>query len=75
VSGLCLSRSEIQELTGTPIRARQIQFLVKNGIRHYVDLHGRAVVLRAALDGAQPAAKAAPEWVSNKTLAMRGRER
>lgn len=75
MSDLCLSRSEIQDLTGTPIRARQIQFLLKNGIRHYIDLHGRAVVLRAALDGAQPAARSAPQWVSNKTLAMRDRER
>ncbi|WP_152534398.1 DUF4224 domain-containing protein, partial [Xylella fastidiosa] len=38
-AGLCLSRSEVAELCGTPQRARQAAFLRKNGIRHYLDAH------------------------------------
>ncbi|WP_230950305.1 DUF4224 domain-containing protein, partial [Xylella fastidiosa] len=35
IAGLCLSRTEVAELCGTPQRARQAAFLRKNGIRHY----------------------------------------
>ncbi|TAA11246.1 DUF4224 domain-containing protein [Pseudoxanthomonas winnipegensis] len=67
MSDICLSRSEIKELTGTPIRARQIQFLLKNGIRHYIDLHGRPVVTRATIEGTPaPEAVAPGTWKSNK---------
>lgn len=50
---LCLSRREIAELCRTPQRARQVAFLHRNGIRHYLDAHGWPVVLRSAVDGAQ----------------------
>lgn len=64
---LCLSRAEVRELTGTPILARQVAFLRANGIRHYLDAHGRPVVLRSAVEGvASPAQPAATEWKPNK---------
>lgn len=63
---LCLTKDEIKALTRTPQKARQLQFLRQNGIRHYIDGHGWPVVLRAAvgIDDA-PAVKAVP-WRSNK---------
>jgi len=62
---LCLSRDEIAELTRTPQRKRQIAFLVRNGIRHYVDAHGWPVVTRAAVEGTPEPAQA-PKWVPAK---------
>lgn len=62
-SGLCLSRDEVQELSRTPFKARQLAFLRQNGIRHYVDGHGWPVVLRAAVGADVEAPKAkVPEW-------------
>jgi hypothetical protein len=66
VSELVLSRGEVKELTRTPIRARQVAFLRKNGIRHYVDGHGWPVVLRATVDGATAAPETGKAWKSNK---------
>lgn len=66
MSELVLSREEVRELTRTPIRARQVAFLRKNGIRHYVDAHGWPVVLRATIEGATVAADAGKPWKSNK---------
>lgn len=64
---LCLSRSEIAELTGTPIRRRQVAFLVKNGIRHYLDANDRPVVLRSAVESTPAAAQdVAMPWKPNK---------
>ncbi|QNH11193.1 DUF4224 domain-containing protein [Xanthomonas sp. SI] len=66
--GLCLSRDEIQEFTRTPIRAKQLEFLRRNGIRHYLDNNGRPVVLRAAI-GADPITPTPePAWKPNKAL-------
>ncbi|RWA38035.1 DUF4224 domain-containing protein [Xylella fastidiosa] len=65
-AGLCLSRSEVAELCGTPQRARQAAFLRKNGIRHYLDAHDWPVVLRAAIDAMPPSPMAPPVWKSNK---------
>lgn len=66
---LCLTKDEIKALTRTPMKARQLQFLRQNGIRHYIDGHGWPVVLRAAVGiiDPPPAAKV-PEWRSNKTV-------
>jgi len=61
-----LSRREIAELCRTPQRARQVAFLRRNGIRHYVDAHGWPVVLRSAVEGDSRAATAAPTWKPNK---------
>ncbi|RZZ81137.1 DUF4224 domain-containing protein [Pseudoxanthomonas winnipegensis] len=41
--------------------------LLKNGIRHYIDLHGRPVVTRATIEGTPaPEAVAPGTWKSNK---------
>lgn len=45
-----LGRSELRELTGTPIRARQIRWLAQQGWPHVVDVHGRVLVARAYHD-------------------------
>jgi hypothetical protein len=66
---LVLSRDEVRALTRTPIRARQVDFLCKNGIRHYVDGHGWPVVLRATVEGATVVADAGKMWKSNKARA------
>lgn len=65
MSTLCLSRTELRELTRTPIRKRQVAFLMRNGIRHYIDAYGWPVVLRQAV-GAEPSHAAEPMWRSNK---------
>jgi hypothetical protein len=62
-----LSRDEVEDLTGTPYLQRQIAFLVKNGIRHYLDLNDRPVVLRCTIEGTPAAADAElPAWKPNK---------
>ena len=48
---LCLSRAEIAQLTRAKTRARQLSFLIRNGIRHYVDHRGWPVVPRSAVEG------------------------
>jgi hypothetical protein len=63
---LVLSRDELRALTRTPMRARQVAFLRKNGIRHYVDGHGWPVVLRATVEGADTANEPRKAWKSNK---------
>lgn len=66
-TGLTLSRDEVYELTRARSRKRQVQFLAKNGIRHYVDAFGWPVVLRSAVesDSTTPAANT-PIWKPNK---------
>lgn len=66
MSQLCLSRSEIAELTRTPLKARQAAFLRANGIRHYLDAHGWPVVLRSAVEGSEAAPNAGGQWKPNK---------
>lgn len=61
-----LSRQEIREMTRTPIRARQVAFLRRNGIRHYVDLAGWPVVARSAVQGNGSAPAEPRQWKSNK---------
>lgn len=63
---LCLSRTEIAELTRAQTKARQLAFLRKNGIRHYVDAHGWPVVTRAAVEGQHDQVQAKTPWKSNK---------
>lgn len=65
--GLILSRDEVAELTRTPVKTRQLEFLRRNGIRHYVDLNGRPVVPRSAIEG-EPTKPAAPAWRPNKGI-------
>lgn len=66
MSDLCLSRAEIRDLTRTPLKAGQVAFLVRNGIRHYVDGHGWPVVLRSAVEGDGQAKPAAASWTPRK---------
>lgn len=61
-----LSRKEVAALTRTPQRARQVEFLRRNGIRHYVDVHGWPVVLRSAVELEATDAAPAPTWKPNK---------
>lgn len=63
---LCLSRDEIAELCRTPRKARQLQFLRQNGIRHYLDAYGWPVVTRAAVEGEPETEYAGPIWRPNK---------
>jgi hypothetical protein len=69
---ICLSRTELADLTRTPLKRRQIEFLVRNGIRYYVDAHGWPVVTRAAI-GIAPESNAAPvpAWRPNKCASVR----
>ena len=48
--GMYLGRQELRELTGTPIRMRQILWLVQQGWPHVVDVHGRVLVARTFHD-------------------------
>ena len=64
---LTLSKTELRELTRTPIRARQVQFLQRNGIRHYLDAGGWPVVLRSAVESTPDlAAGSPPSWKPRK---------
>jgi len=63
---MCLSREDIAELTRARTRKRQIEFLCRNGIRHFVDTHGWPVVTRAAAGFREEPTTEAPEWKPNK---------
>lgn len=63
---LCLSRTEIAELTRSKLRAGQIVFLRTNGIRHYVDGHGWPVVTRATVEGQPDQGQDALIWKPSK---------
>ncbi len=47
-------------------RARQVAFLRKNGIRHYLDAHDWPVVLRAAIGEVPPPVMVQPVWKPDK---------
>jgi len=64
--GLCLSKTEVAQLSRTRIRARQLTFLRSNGIRHYLDHYGWPVVLRSSLEGKSKTPAPAPVWKPNK---------
>lgn len=61
-----LSREDIRAMTRTPIRARQVAFFARNGIRHYVDEHGWPVVTWAAVEGQREQAQTPAVWKPNK---------
>lgn len=46
-----LSRDQIAELTGYVRASKQLEWLRKNGIRHWVGRTGRPVVPCSAIDG------------------------
>jgi hypothetical protein len=68
LSKLCLSREEIAEFTRAHTRARQLAFLRKNGIRHYVDNAGWPVVTLVAIGvvAADDPLITRKPWKSNK---------
>ncbi|SUA78285.1 Uncharacterised protein [Pandoraea pnomenusa] len=47
---LYLSRTEVRELTGTPIRQRQVRWLSANRWPHEIDSRGRVLIARAYHD-------------------------
>jgi hypothetical protein len=63
---LCLSRDEVRGLTRTPQRVKQVEFLRRNGIRHYLDAHGWPVVLRSAVEGGETPKAQATTWAPRK---------
>lgn len=67
---IALTREEISELTRCKFKAGQVKFLIKNGIRHYVDAHGWPVVTRAAVGIGDEAKEKLPlpRWRSNKQV-------
>jgi len=65
---LCLSRSEIAELTRSKMRAKQLAFLRANGIRHYIDGNGWPVVTRSAVEGERDQVQDMT-WKPNKAAA------
>lgn len=53
-----LSAEDIQILTGRKNKTQQIEWLRRNGVQHYINMSGRAVVPKTAITGTQqPAAK------------------
>lgn len=46
-----LTPAELAELTGYKIPAYQVRWLVRNGVRHWINRAGRPVVPRSAIDG------------------------
>ena len=50
LSDTFLTRAEVAELTGTKRRARQIEVLQANGVRHVINASGWPVVPRSAID-------------------------
>lgn len=65
---LCLSRDELTELCRTPRKARQLEFLRRNGIRHYLDAYGWPVVTYAAVEGSKDSEQARKPWKPNKAI-------
>ncbi|MDY6498000.1 DUF4224 domain-containing protein, partial [Clostridioides difficile] len=46
-----LTPDELQELTGYKIAKKQIGWLTRNGIKHWIAATGRPIVPRSAIDG------------------------
>lgn len=63
---LRLSRNEVKELCGTPIRAKQCAFLRLNGIPHYLEEDGTPVVLRASIEPKAERREDSSTWKPNK---------
>lgn len=60
MSGEVLSRAEVEEISRSQIRARQLAFLCQNGIPHHVDEYNRVIVLRKAAGA--PVTPIRPGW-------------
>lgn len=61
-----LTREEIAELTGAKTKLRQIRVLVSNGIRHYLNAAGWAVVTRSSVEAVRDSKQEGPRWKPRK---------
>ena len=61
-TGTFLTREEVAELCGTPRRARQIEVLQTNGVRHIINAAGWPVVPRSAIDTPTAPARERRGW-------------
>ena len=68
MTDLVLSRTEVAELARSRLKVKQLAFLQRNGIRHYLDEHGWPVVLRSAVEPVEAAAVAKPVWRPSKAI-------
>jgi len=49
-------------------KIKQLEFLRRNGIRHYFDAHGWPVVTHATVEGMKDSEQAPKPWKSNKAI-------
>ncbi|MBA0284509.1 DUF4224 domain-containing protein [Stenotrophomonas sp. C4297] len=68
MTGDVLSRAEVEEITRTPIRARQLAFFCQNRIPHQVDQYNRVIVLRKAVGAPERLDAPRPAWHSSKDV-------
>lgn len=59
---LFLTRDEVKQLTGTSDRKRQIECLRQNRIAFTMDVFGRPVVTRSAIEGKPAKAEEKQGW-------------
>lgn len=57
-----LSTEDIQILTGRKNKTQQIEWLRRNGVQHYINMAGRAVVPKTAITGIQQQAQKQTGW-------------
>lgn len=60
-----LTRDQVQELTGTRVRAKQLAWLARQGILHWQNVAGRVVVPVSAIEG-RKSEPPKPEWKPRK---------
>lgn len=68
MNGEMLSRAEVEEITRTPMRARQLAFFCQNRIPHHVNEYNRVIVLRKAVGAPEWPDVPRPVWRSNKEV-------
>lgn len=57
-----LSAEDIIILTGRKNKTQQIEWLRRNGVQHYINMAGRAVVPKTAITGMQQPAVKQTSW-------------
>ncbi|MBH1790581.1 DUF4224 domain-containing protein [Stenotrophomonas maltophilia] len=68
MNGEVLSRAEVEEITRTPIRVRQLAFFTQNRIPYYVNEYNQVIVLRKAVGAPERLDAPRPVWRSNKEV-------
>lgn len=66
MNGEVLSRAEVEEITRTPIKVRQLAFFTQNRIPHYVNEYNRVIVLRKTVGLPERLDVPKPAWRFNK---------